>query len=154
MTKRINKILWHGTEIPKVASKDGATDGLNRGEVYIYDEDNNPTIYVQTDRGNVKPIIAKVSEKELENYLTTHNYIDKSTLETGYIDKETLTETGENLSGNTTTIIKKDFMPQLAGKGMEAKDGLLTLKIDEETMGYTDEECLTVNKIDGGFIDG
>lgn len=66
MTKRVNKILWHGAVIPKAASKDGATDGLNRGEVYIYEEDNNPTIYVQTNKGNIKAISA-----DLSKYVTT-----------------------------------------------------------------------------------
>lgn len=68
MKKNISKILWHGNEVdekgtpvyPPAAPVDPAEDrsleGLNRGEIYIHDEDSSPRIVVRTDKGNVKEI--------------------------------------------------------------------------------------------------
>lgn len=89
-----------------------------------------------------------------ETALEAKQYIDKSTLTANYIDKSTLTEQGTNLHGTVTTVIKKTMLPDVSGKGIKAEDGALSLKIDKDTMGYKDDELLTVIKIDGGLIDG
>ena len=65
MGKRINKILWHGHELnadgtpkPPVAAAEGGNglDGLNEGEVYIHDGDDQPCLFVRTDAGRIVPI--------------------------------------------------------------------------------------------------
>lgn len=64
--KLVSKILWHGNDIdnegnpiyPNAASDKDHLDGLNRGEIYIQDNDNSPQIVIRTDKGNIKPIIS------------------------------------------------------------------------------------------------
>lgn len=64
--KLVSKILWHGNDIdgegnpiyPIAASDKNHLDGLNRGEIYIQDNDNSPQIVIRTDKGNIKPIIS------------------------------------------------------------------------------------------------
>lgn len=70
MKKHISKILWHGSDVdekgapiypPAVvdnpsSEEDHSLEGLNRGEVYIHDEDSSPRIVIQTNKGNVKEI--------------------------------------------------------------------------------------------------
>ena len=59
--KRINKILWYGDELeegkakkPGVAAAGGnGLDGLNRGEVYICDADEDPGVFIRTRSGEV-----------------------------------------------------------------------------------------------------
>ena len=60
--KKINKILWHDDELtqegkskaPKLASPDGnGTDGINRGEIYIGDADEDPSLFIRTNKDNV-----------------------------------------------------------------------------------------------------
>lgn len=68
MKKNISKILWHGNEVDEKGSpvyppaapvdptEDRSLEGLNRGEIYIHDEDSSPRIVVRTDKGSVKEI--------------------------------------------------------------------------------------------------
>ena len=58
--KRVNKILWHGDELengaakkPAVAEAADGLDGLNRGELYICDADEDPAIMIRTASGEV-----------------------------------------------------------------------------------------------------
>lgn len=59
--KRINKILWYGEELeegkakkPGVAVAGGnGLDGLNRGELYICDADEDPGVFIRTRSGEV-----------------------------------------------------------------------------------------------------
>ena len=59
--KRINKILWYGDELeegkakkPGVAAAGGnGLDGLNRGELYICDADEDPGVFIRTRSGEV-----------------------------------------------------------------------------------------------------
>lgn len=54
--KRINKILWHGNEIPLPSAYEGSLDGLNRGELFIYEDDEDPAIFIKTNKNKVKRI--------------------------------------------------------------------------------------------------
>lgn len=64
--KLVSKILWHGNDVdsegnpiyPPASSDKDHLDGLNRGEIYIQDNDNSPQIVIRTDKGNIKPIIS------------------------------------------------------------------------------------------------
>ena len=53
MTKRINKILWNGTEIPQAATRADGLDGLNLGELFIKNDPQEPSIYTRTTNGKV-----------------------------------------------------------------------------------------------------
>lgn len=69
--KRINKILWHGVDIPIPSSYEGSLDGLNRGELFIYEEDSDPSIFIKTSANNVKKISGGVTEQELNEMLAS-----------------------------------------------------------------------------------
>ena len=59
------KILWYGSEtddegnpiIPKISpSFEKRLEGLNEGEIYIHNDDNNPSIYIRTNKDRVVAI--------------------------------------------------------------------------------------------------
>lgn len=59
--KRINKILWHGNDLnpdgsakaPSVSTSADGTDGLNNGEVYICNSDDDPALFIRTDKDKI-----------------------------------------------------------------------------------------------------
>ena len=53
MTKRINKILWNGTEVPKASTQADGLDGLNLGELFIKNDPEEPGVYTRTTDGKV-----------------------------------------------------------------------------------------------------
>ena len=59
------KILWYGSEtdaegnpiIPKISpSFEKRLEGLNEGEIYIHNDDKNPSIYIRTNKDRVVAI--------------------------------------------------------------------------------------------------
>ena len=75
---------------------------------------------------------------------------DESVLE-AYIRKDILLETDEQ--GNP--IIKKDFLPQLQqGNGITIDKSVLkvSMKVDNDTFGFNDNNELILNKVDGGYL--
>jgi hypothetical protein len=65
MKKKVTKELWYGSEIdkdgnpvypPLAPSEERHLEGLNQGEVYIHNRDEDPKIIIVTDKGNVKEI--------------------------------------------------------------------------------------------------
>lgn len=59
--KRINKILWYGNDLnpdgsakaPEVSTNANGTDGLNNGEIYVCNSDDDPVLFIRTDKNRV-----------------------------------------------------------------------------------------------------
>jgi hypothetical protein len=71
------KILWYGSEtddegnpiIPKISpSFEKRLEGLNEGEIYIHNDDNNPSIYIRTNKDRVVAISGGAKIEELSKY--------------------------------------------------------------------------------------
>lgn len=71
------KILWYGSEtddegnpiIPKISpSFEKRLEGLNEGEIYIHNDDNNPSIYIRTNKDRVVAISGGANIAELSKY--------------------------------------------------------------------------------------
>ena len=71
------KILWYGSEtddegnpiIPKISpSFEKRLEGLNEGEIYIHNDDKNPSIYIRTNKDRVVAISGGVNISELAKY--------------------------------------------------------------------------------------
>lgn len=71
------KILWYGSEtddegnpiIPKISpSFEKRLEGLNEGEIYIHNDDNNPSIYIRTNKDRVVAISGSANIEELSKY--------------------------------------------------------------------------------------
>ena len=71
------KILWYGSEtddegnpiIPKISpSFEKRLEGLNEGEIYIHNDDKNPSIYIRTNKDRVVAISGGVNIEELSKY--------------------------------------------------------------------------------------
>lgn len=71
------KILWYGSEtddegnpiIPEISpSFEKRLDGLNEGEIYIHNDDNNPSIYIRTNKDRVVAISGGANIEELSKY--------------------------------------------------------------------------------------
>jgi hypothetical protein len=71
------KILWYGSEtddegnpiIPKISpSFEKRLEGLNEGEIYIHNDDKNPSIYIRTNKDRVVAISGGANISELAKY--------------------------------------------------------------------------------------
>ncbi len=71
------KILWYGSEtddegnpiIPKISpSFEKRLEGLNEGEIYIHNDDKNPSIYIRTNKDRVVAISGGANIEELFKY--------------------------------------------------------------------------------------
>ena len=71
------KILWYGSEtdnegnpiIPKISpSFEKRLEGLNEGEIYIHNDDNNPSIYIRTNKDRVVAISGGANIEDLSKY--------------------------------------------------------------------------------------
>lgn len=59
--KRINKILWYGNDLnpdgsakaPEVSTNANGTDGLNNGEIYVCNSDDDPVLFIRTDKNKI-----------------------------------------------------------------------------------------------------
>ena len=117
------KILWYGSEtddegnpiIPKISpSFEKRLDGLNEGEIYIHNDDKNPSIYIRTNKDRVVAISGGVNISELAKY-----FLRK--------DKEDSTNFLLSLLGGT--VIKKyakfgDFVTGVLGGYIDEKGNL------------------------------
>lgn len=109
MTKRVNKILWHGNDLnedgsakaPSVASYAGALDGLNPGELYICDADGAPTLFMVTDGGRVVPI-GGVNSEELKKLFIRKDTNDRTPFKL---------EVGDKLTAEKGLQIGESFVP-------------------------------------------
>lgn len=114
------KILWYGSEtddegnpiIPKISpSFEKRLEGLNEGEIYIHNDDKNPSIYIRTNKDRVVAISGGVNISELAKY-----FLRK--------DKEDSTNFLLSLLGGT--VIKKyakfgDFVTGVLGGYIDEK---------------------------------
>lgn len=117
------KILWYGSEtddegnpiIPKISpSFEKRLEGLNEGEIYIHNDDNNPSIYIRTNKDRVVAISGGANISELAKY-----FLRK--------DKEDSTNFLLSLFGGT--VIKKyakfgDFVTGVLGGYIDEKGNL------------------------------
>lgn len=79
------KILWYGSEtdaegnpiIPKISpSFEKRLEGLNEGEIYIHNDDNNPSIYIRTNKDRVVAISGGANIEELSKYFLRKDISD------------------------------------------------------------------------------
>lgn len=71
------KILWYGSEtdaegnpiIPKISpSFEKRLEGLNEGEIYIHNDDKNPSIYIRTNKDRIVAISGSANIEEFSKY--------------------------------------------------------------------------------------
>lgn len=79
------KILWYGSEtdaegnpiIPKISpSFEKRLEGLNEGEIYIHNDDKNPSIYIRTNKDRVVAISGSANIEELSKYFLRKDIAD------------------------------------------------------------------------------
>ena len=139
MDKKINKILWHGNELddegkalaPGLA-KDGGDglDGLNEGEIYINNADDDPSIFIRTDAGKVRKIgVVSLEGYAKEDWVTEQlgGYATKQSLEDGLkgkVDNAFLSRLLSVLDGNGDEVAVNDM--EAAIDSIKVKFGLWT----------------------------
>lgn len=81
------KILWYGSEtdaegnpiIPKISpSFEKRLEGLNEGEIYIHNDDKNPSIYIRTNKDRVVAISGSANIEGLSKYFLRKDIADTS----------------------------------------------------------------------------
>lgn len=101
------KILWYGSEtdaegnpiIPKISpSFEKRLEGLNEGEIYIHNDDKNPSIYIRTNKDRVVAISGSANIEELSKYFLRK---DKEDIANGLITFLKGLLIGKNGSGIT-----------------------------------------------------
>lgn len=79
------KILWYGSEtdaegnpiIPEISpSFEKRLEGLNEGEIYIHNDDKNPSIYIRTNKDRVVAISGSANIEELSKYFLRKDIAD------------------------------------------------------------------------------
>lgn len=79
------KILWYGSEtdaegnpiIPKISpSFEKRLEGLNEGEIYIHNDDKNPSIYIRTNKDRVVAISGSADIEGLFKYFLRKDIAD------------------------------------------------------------------------------
>ena len=83
------KILWYGSEtdaegnpiIPEISpSFEKRLEGLNEGEIYIHNDDKNPSIYIRTNKDRVVAISGSANIEELSKYFISKIKLNASTV--------------------------------------------------------------------------
>lgn len=92
------KILWYGSEtddegnpiIPKISpSFEKRLEGLNEGEIYIHNDDNNPSIYIRTNKDRVVAISggANIEELSKKTYVGGEQVISHAGMKCNRVDE-------------------------------------------------------------------
>lgn len=75
--KKLNKTVWYGSDIdsqgnailPPLAEGREDLNGIHEGEFYLHNQDDDPGIWVRTNKGNVKRIGFNKQDLDLSEYL-------------------------------------------------------------------------------------
>lgn len=112
MTKRINKILWNGTEVPKAATRADGLDGLNLGELFIKNDPQEPGIYTRTTDGKV--VLLGGGGSGTSEFVDWNSIVNKPTKVSYFINDANYATTSDldnridalvnGLSGNISTL--------------------------------------------------
>lgn len=101
--KRINKILWHGNDLnpdgsakaPSISTNADGTDGLNNGEVYICNSDDDPALFIRTDKNKIVRIGEQGSD-DIKNLLDKK--LDKSVWDSIFVIHKDDSENPEKIT--------------------------------------------------------
>ena len=75
--KKLNKTVWYGSDVdlqgnailPPLAESREDLNGIHEGEIYLHNQDDDPGIWVRTNKGNVKRIGFNKKDFDLSEYL-------------------------------------------------------------------------------------
>ena len=75
--KKLNKTVWYGSDVdlqgnailPPLAEGREDLNGIHEGEIYLHNQDDDPGIWVRTDKGNIKRIGFNKQDLDLSEYL-------------------------------------------------------------------------------------
>ena len=166
MKKNISKIQWFGSEIEKgkakapVISPDSMShlEGLNQGEFYICNADEDPAIFIRTNRDNVVAFklaadvdmeaLKKVFLRKDQNDTTPYKLTIRGGIETGWDQSQaepTASLSEDGILNAAAAILKEyisspKFVPGFTGEGF---------KIYKDEYGNWHIECdiLDVRKV-------
>lgn len=75
--KKLNKTVWYGSDVdlqgnailPPLAEGREDLNGIHEGEIYLHNQDDDPGIWVRTNKGNIKRIGFNKQDLDLSEYL-------------------------------------------------------------------------------------
>lgn len=75
--KKLNKTVWYGSDIdsqgnailPPLAEGREDLNGIHEGEIFLHNQDDDPGIWVRTNKGNIKRIGFNKQDLDLSEYL-------------------------------------------------------------------------------------
>lgn len=134
MKKRINKILWYGSElengkakVPSVSVEENGLDGLNEGELYISNNEIDPALFIRTSNSkvvrlgeaNYKPFKFEYDESIDALVLSRTDGKPAHFLATGALSTRGLGEIEEGGGGTGTGVdllnVPSDIIPIVGG---------------------------------------
>lgn len=161
--KRINKILWYGSDLkdgeakaPSVASLgDNGLDGINDGELYICNADEDPAIFTKTNKGRAVRVGGGTgngyTKEEIDTFLGKK--LDKSVWDSVF--KIHYGEDGSVRLIETLFDLVVDGGITMYGIGDHTAstimDGIL---VDGTTIGIVDGKLSVIGDIGGGTANG
>lgn len=139
--KKINKILWHGNGLdadgnakaPAVATGADGLDGLNDGEVYICDADEDPAMFIKTDAGRVVRLGGGGSGGD--TYTREQiNQLLAGKVDTAFFSRlfGLMTDAGEEIAVNDVQTAAASILAKL---GLYTNSFLSALGLDDSTTG-------------------
>lgn len=144
--KRVNKINWHGSDLennrakaPNISTPGGnGLDGLNDGEIYICDADEDPAIFIKTNKDKVAKVGGNGSDSysrdQIDDFLGKK--LDKVVWDRNL--EERVDDNGEEYLFLTKPLITAYGVTMYASKDVQVPSIFEGLPIDGVTIQWVD----------------
>ena len=144
--KRVNKINWHGSDLennrakaPNISTPGGnGLDGLNDGEIYVCNADEDPAIFIKTNKDKVARVGGKGSDSysrdQIDDFLGKK--LDKVVWDRNL--EERVDDNGEEYLFLTKPLITAYGVTMYAGADVQVPSIYEGLPIDGVTIQWVD----------------
>lgn len=144
--KRVNKINWHGSDLennrakaPNISTPGGnGLDGLNDGEIYVCNADEDPAIFIKTNKDKVARVGGNGSDSysrdQIDDFLGKK--LDKVVWDRNL--EERVDDNGEEYLFLTKPLITAYGVTMYAGAGVQVPSIYEGLPIDGVTIQWVD----------------
>lgn len=144
--KRVNKINWHGSDLennrakaPNISTPGGnGLDGLNDGEIYVCNADEDPAIFIKTNKDKVARVGGNGSDSysrdQIDDFLGKK--LDKVVWDRNL--EERVDDNGEEYLFLTKPLITAYGVTMYAGADVQVPSIYEGLPIDDVTIQWVD----------------
>lgn len=144
--KRVNKISWYGSDLannrakaPNISTPGGnGLDGLNDGEIYVCNADEDPAIFIKTNKDKVARVGGNGSDSysrdQIDDFL--RKKLDKVVWDRNL--EERVDDNGEEYLFLTKPLVTAYGVTMYSGTGVQVPSIFEGLPIDGKTIQWVD----------------